>query len=307
MQYALLQGGGLVPLTGRRNHQAHAGRHALAPQHLGGCAQVIELGAGAGADIGHVDPDRAISPHHIGIGWTVGCGHVRRQCTGIEAMTGARCGVIRMPVCHVIGCDTRHPQPRRRRFIGRDQAHLRTQLGTHIGQGHALLHRQGRHRGPAKFHRLVLPAVHSEPAQHVQHHVLGCHAFLQATAPVHLQRVRHAQPDFTGHDHAQHLGAANSKHVGAESSARWRMRVAADTEHSRAYMAMLGHHDMANALAVVHVRQVLFTRPIAGNAHDPAGLFIAFRHIVVNHQHDARLVPDLRTQLFQHRLEPARA
>ncbi len=85
------------------------------------------------------------------------------------------------------------------------------------------------------------------------------------------------------------------------------MRVAAHTEHAGLYMAVLRHHHMADALAVVNVGQVLLARPVARNAYDAARLVVTFRHIVVHHQYDTGFVPDLRTQFFQHGLEPARA
>ncbi|KAB7538057.1 hypothetical protein ET532_027040 [Verminephrobacter sp. Larva24] len=64
---------------------------------------------------------------------------------------------------------------------------------------------------------------------------------------------------------------------------------------------------MADALAVVHMRQLLVARPVAGDAHDAARVVVAFGNVVIDHEHDARAVPDLRAQRLEHRLEAARA
>ena len=69
---------------------------------------------------------------------------------------------------------------------------------------------------------------------------------------------------------------------------------------------MLRHHNMADALAVIHMRQVLLACPVPGNAHNLAGLVVPFRHVVIHHQYHARLVPNLGTQFFEHGFESAR-
>ena len=191
--------------------------------------------------------------------------------------------------------------------IGRDQAGLRTELGTHVGERHPLLHRQSRDRRPGELDGLVAAAVHAEAAEHVQHHVLGGHAARQLAVPPHADGLGHAQPDLAHHHHAQHLGAADTEHVGTESAAGRRVRIAADAQHARSDVAVLRHHHVAYAHAVVNVRQILFACPVARDAHDAARVVVTLGHVVVHHQHDARLVPDLCTQFFQHRLQPARA
>ena len=161
-------------------------------------------------------------------------------------------------------------QPGQRNRVWRNQPGLRAQLGAHVGQRHALVHGQRLHRSTAKFNRLVLAAVHAEAGNHVQHHVLGANAGSQPAIPAHAQGARHAQPDLAGHHHAQHFGAADTKHVGTKSPAGGRMRVTAHTEHTGADVALLRHHHMANALAVIHMGQVLLARPVARNSHNLA-------------------------------------
>jgi hypothetical protein len=46
------------------------------------------------------------------------------------------------------------------------------------------------------------------------------------------------------------------------------MRVAADAEHAGPDVAVLRHHHVADALAVVDMRQALLARPVARDAHD---------------------------------------
>ena len=192
-------------------------------------------------------------------------------------------------------------------FIGRDQADLRAEFGTHIRQRHALGHRQCAHRLAAEFNRLVLAAVQAMPADHQQHHVLGADAVAQAAGPAHENRLRHTQPDLAGDDNTKHLGRTDAKHVGAKSTAGGRMRITANAEHARPDMPGLRHHHMADAQAVVDMRQGLLGGPFTRDAHDAARLFVDRRHIVVEHEHDLVFVPDFRAQLGQHRLQSTRA
>ena len=181
---------------------------------------------------------------------------VRLQCSQVGQRIGRN-------ACHL-------HQPVARDMIRCDEADLRAQFRTHVAQGHALLHRQRHDRIAAKLHRLVGSAVHAELRDGRQHHVFGAHASGQCPAPVQGDGLRHPQPDFSGDDYTQHFGAANAKHVGAKRAAGGGMRVTPHTKHARADVPMLRHHHMANALAVIHMRQVLLARPVAGDAHDPA-------------------------------------
>ena len=65
------------------------------------------------------------------------------------------------------------------------KAGLPAELGGHVAQGHALLHRQRADRGAAVLDRLVLPAVEAEAADEEQHHVLGRHAGLERAVEIH--------------------------------------------------------------------------------------------------------------------------
>ena len=132
------------------------------------------------------------------------------------------------------------------------------------------MHAQAQHRVAGKFNRLVLAAVHAEAADHVQHHVLGADPGGQAALPDHLDGLRHAQPDLACDHHAQHLGAADAKHVGAKSATGRRMRVAADAKHAGPDMPALRHHHVADALAVIHMGQGLLACPVAGDFDNAA-------------------------------------
>ena len=296
--------------AGRRHHQAHARGDLRALEHLRSRAQVIELGAGAGTDVSHVHTHLTELTHRPGVGRTVRRSHLRRQGGGIEYMGGSGCAFVTRAAGQVQHLGSRLAgggQPLARGVVGCDQADLRAHLGTHVGQGHAFLHGQSLHRLTAKLNRLVLAAVHAEAADQMQRHVFGRHARAQAMVPLHADGFGHAHPQLAGDHHAQHLRAANAKHVGAKSTTCGRMRVATHAKHARTDMAFLRHHHMADANAVVHVRQVLLLGPVTGNAHDAARIIVLLGHIVVHHQHHLGLVPDLRTELFEHGLEPARA
>ena len=113
--------------------------------------------------------------------------------------------------------------------------------------------------------------------------------------PIHRDGLRHAQPDVARHHHAEHLGAANAKHIGPKRATGRRMRIATHAKHAGLNVAVLRHHHVTDAHTVVYVRQRLLTRPVAGDAHDLAGIVIPLGHVVVHHQHDFGFVPNLCT------------
>jgi hypothetical protein len=276
----------------------------------GGKAQVVELGAGAGADVGHVDARVGVRGQRHAV-----CRTVRRRELGtergrVEVVLHIETARVRRPGRAIAvagqGRSAGLAQPAPRHVIGCDEPGLRAELRAHVAQGHALLHRQRAHGVARELHGLVVGAVHAEARDHGQHHVLGADACGQPPGPVHGDRLRHAQPDLARDHHAEHLGAADAEHVGAERAAGGRMRVAADAEHAGPDVAVLRHHHVTDALAVIHVRQLLLARPVARDAHDaPRGL-IALGHVMVHHQHDFGLVPDRGSEFLQHGLEATR-
>ncbi len=199
------------------------------------------------------------------------------------------------------------PQPGRGGLVRGDEPHLRTQFRAHVRQRHALLHGQRANGLAAELHRLIAPAVHAIAADHVQHHVLGGDAGGQLAAPMHHQRLGHLDPDLAGDRHAQHLSAADAEHIGAESAAGRRMRIAAHAEHAGPDVPVLRHHHVADAHGVIHVGQLLLRGPIARDAHDAARFVVGLRHVVVDDQHDPGRVPQRGAQLFQHGLQAPRA
>ena len=58
----------------------------MAAQHARGHAQVVELGAGAGADVDDVDARVAILVHGAAVGGAVRRGDLRRERAGVEAV-----------------------------------------------------------------------------------------------------------------------------------------------------------------------------------------------------------------------------
>src|SRR5258706_23267 len=126
--------------------------------------------------------------------------HLRRQFAGMKAVVRERWGVgvarpeldvlLEVVARHVVGCD---------------QPGLTAELGGHVAEGHALLHREAADRRAAVFDRLVLAAVHAEPADQEQHHVLRGDARREDTVELHPDGVRHLEPDLAGHHGAQPL------------------------------------------------------------------------------------------------------
>ena len=171
---------GLLVLQRRRRHQqAHVGRRVPAAQHACGHAQVDELGAGARADVGDVDAacprTRRPAPRSPGCAARPPAARApprRRRCRARSGASASVCQRRELDVGHA----RRRASHVARHRVGRDQAGLPAELRGHVGERHALLHRQRRDRVAGVLHRLVLAAVHAEPAAQEQHHVLGGHA-----------------------------------------------------------------------------------------------------------------------------------
>ncbi|MNL06184.1 hypothetical protein D3C87_1268150 [compost metagenome] len=240
-------------------------------------------------------------------------GHLGRERAGIEPMGGPyRRAGIAAQIANVDGGQrggiyAGFGQPCQGGGVRRDQPGLRAQFGTHIAEGHALLHRQGGDGGAGVLDGLVVAAGHAEPGAQEQHHVLGADAGAQRAAPVDADGLRHAQPDLAGGQHAGHLGGADAEHVGAERAAGGRVAVAADDEAARQHVAPLGQYHVADALAIDKVRNTGLADPVAREADDGLRVGVGGRHVVVGHHHEARGVPHLDAQLAQQRRHAARA
>ena len=153
-------------------------------------AQVVELGAGAGADVGDVDR-RGRELVHAPRRWP-GCAAARPAAPARRrrsTMAGAGRVVVAVPRRDVDVRRAVRGQPGARGLVRRDQAGLRAELGAHVGQRHALGHRQRTHGAAAELHRLVRAAVHAVAAEHRQHHVLGAHAVGEPAVPLHEDRL----------------------------------------------------------------------------------------------------------------------
>ena len=234
-------------------------------------------------------------------------GHLRGECGGVEDMMleqfGVGVGVERAPVA---GLAAVRGKPGRRRGVGRDQPRLGAEFGGHVGQGHALLHRQRRDRLAGIFDRLVATAIHAQPSAQRQHHVLGDDPGPEPVFPFDQDRFGNLEPDLAGRQHACHLGRADPEHIGAEGAAGRRMAVAAHNEHAGPEMAAFGQDDVADALAVME-GDLALARPLPGQFKNARALVGVARHEMIGYQHHFLRIKQADAQLAQDRLDPARA
>ena len=295
-----------VAFTGRRHQKLHVRCYLEARQHLRGCAQVIDLRAGAGADVGHVDAGAFQVVDRANVRHLVGQCHLRRKRRGVEVVPGAGCVFIAAPAVDFDLMVAGAGQPGVRSEVGCDQAGCGTEVAAQVGEAHAFGHAQRLNRFAAILNDLVLRRVRAVAPEHRQDHVFRTHTQREAAAPTHEERLRHGQLEFAAHHHRQQFGRFHSHHVGAEGAAGAGVRVGTDAEHAGQDVPMLRHHHMANAFRVVNVRQALFDRPLPGAANDDARFVVGLGHMVVDHEDHLVLVPDRRAEFLQQGLQPAR-
>ena len=245
--------------------------------------------------------------HRAAVGRAVRRGHIRRDGSGVIAVHG---GIGRIRITAPLGNVSAERfaggfQCGQGDRIGFDDARLRTELGGHVAQGQALVHRQGLHRAAAVFEHPAFVAHAVLRAQH-QHDVLGADTVGQLAVNLDAGGLRHAQPDLAGDQGTGDVGGAHADHERAEGAAAGRVRIPADTEHARLHVAMFLQHHMADAEHVVMGDPGL-ARPVAGQGQDVGTFHVHGRHEVVGDHHDLVRVPDRGTELFQPAGDPARA
>ena len=163
-----------------------------------------------------------------------------------------------------------------------------------VAQCHAAFHRQRAHGLP-----LILDGVASGPcgadaSDQRQGQVFGVHPGRQFSFDLHGHvpslRLRQA----LGGHHVFHLGSAHPLGEGAERAVGGSVGVAADDGHARLGGALLGPHDMNDALAYVEHAELPHPVPAAvviqgdhllpghrvGDSVDPCGPVVG-RHVVV--------------------------
>ena len=218
----------------------------------------MQLGAGARADVGHVDGLASHLAHRMCMRRAVRHGHHRRQARRVEDMFGQQ----RRPSspCQASSSDAATPTSASQSRVTSSGATKPTIAPSSALMLHKVMRSaigSARTALACKLRCLVSSAIHAEAADHVQHHVLGADTGGQPAVPAVANRLRHLQPDAAADQHAEHVGAADAEHEGPEGAARRRMRIAADTEHAGAQMAALRQQHVADAFAVVHMRQLL--------------------------------------------------
>ena len=124
---------------------------------------------------------------------------LRLQSRGVEAvMLGGRGVGVAVPARGVARLAAGVADEVDGDLIRLDQAGLAADLGSHVGERHALLHRQPLDRLAGELNRLRAAAVEAELAAEKQHDVLGDHAVAELSAPFDLDRLGHPQPDLAG-------------------------------------------------------------------------------------------------------------
>jgi len=178
-------------------------------------------------------------------------------------------------------------------LVGCDQAGAGARLDRHVAQGHAALHREAAHRVAGIFDDIAGAAGGADLGDDRERHVLRRHADGQSAVDRDAHVLGLADRQCLGRQHMLHVGGADAEGERAEGAMGRGVAVAADDGHARQSEALLGTHDMHDALADVGQRQIfdaeflgvgferrdLDPRFRVGIAHVPLGR----RHVVVGH------------------------
>jgi uncharacterized membrane protein YccC len=100
---------------------------------------------------------------------------------------------------------------------------------------------------------------------------------------------------------------ADAEHKTAERAASRRMTVPADDEHPRFQMTAFRQHNVADALHVIEVGQILSGGEFARQIKNPGTFSIHRRHVMIRYQHYLFRIPHPDPQFFEDRLNSARA
>ena len=101
-------------------------------------------------------------------------------------------------------------------------------LDGHVGDGHAVVHRQAGRARAVELHRAVGRAVESDLANHVQDDVLGHDARLHLALEAEVHRLRNLDQQFAGAHHEAGVGVADAGGKLVERTGHAGVRVGAE-------------------------------------------------------------------------------
>ena len=159
--------------------------------------------------------------------------------------------------CGTFGCARRLLEIRESGCVGRDHAGTCAGFDGHVADGHALVHRHGRDRRPAKLEHVTRAAGNADPADDGEDQVLGRHTGRKVVDHVDREGFRPALQQALRGEHMPDFGGANAEGEGAEGSMRGRVGIAANNGLAGLRDAELGPDDVHDAAtAVLQVEQL---------------------------------------------------
>ena len=155
------------------------------------------------------------------------------------------------------------------RVVGRHHAGARAHLDREVAEREARLDRQRTHAGAGVFDREARAGGGAELADQVEDHVFGRDTGLQRALEAGAQAL--GLPLYHGlrGDYVDQLGRADAEGQRAHAAVSGRMAVAADQRGAGQGQALLGAHDVDDALSVLAEVEQLYAVGAGGLAHRP--------------------------------------
>ena len=133
-------------------------------------------------------------------------------------------------------------------IVRREDGGGRAQLGTHIGDGGALRHRQRGHAVAAVFHDFAHAAFHGHDAQHFQNNILRGDPRLQLAVQIHPHHFGHGDVIGAAAHRDRHIQSARAERQHTDAAAGGGVAVGADQRFA-GDAEPLQMHLMADAVA----------------------------------------------------------
>ena len=278
-------------LGGGDDDAAHPVVNLAALEHRRGLTEVVQPAVGAGADDHLVNVGARHLIHGAGVGGQVGQGHGGLEGIQVDdhllLILGVGVGLHRLP-------GPGHPavQIGPGLVVHGEDAVLGARLDGHIGDGEAVVHRQGVHPFPAKLQGLVQGAVHPDGTDEVEDHILTGDTGLELAFQSHLDGGGNAEPGQAGGHAGGHVGGAHAGGEHAHRAVGAGVGVGADHTLAGGGEALLGQQGVLHPHAA-HVVEVGDVEPLGKLPHlgaELGGLDILAGGVVIQHQGDPVLV-----------------
>ena len=265
---------------GRNDNAAHPLGNLLAIQNAVSRLHILHASVGAGADDHLVDLNVLQLPGRVGILRQMGAGH--RGLNGRQVnFDGFFIGSIfvgginhRLPLrsaLQIFQCPVVH----------RENAVFRTGLNGHIADAQPVIHGQRSHAGARKLHALVQRAVHADPANDGEDHVLPADVGLQCPRQVEANGRGDLKPCLARGHTCGHIRAANTGGEGAQGTIGAGVAVCADDAVSGGDDALLRKQSMLDA----HLAHVIEMADAVLAGELPAGFgLLGSLDILVGHK-----------------------